>query len=305
MIFDSTGKSYSKIDFDSEEEVENVVLNNFEFLFGDYSILLPKKLITTVSGKGTIPDGIIINFENNQWYIMEVERGIHGTWEHIAPQISKQITAMMNDETKQKTVDTCLKEINKKIGFKDLLEELSISEMEIHGRIEKILKKDPVVSLPIDFIPEDLEDWATSLKVKVEIRIIEKYMDKSGKILFNLPDFEIDTHDEQIAKTIKNLGDEKPENLIELVVKAGFLEEGQTVYMDYGPKGTKKTHFEGIVHSTGIEVNGVISSPSISSLRCIQTISPSRTTNNGWVTWKTEDGKIINDKWEKYKASLK
>lgn len=305
MIFDSSGKSYSKIDFDSEEEVENVVLSNFKFLFGDYSLLLPKKLITTTSGKGTIPDGIIINFENNQWYIMEVERGIHGTWEHIAPQISKQITAMMNDDAKQKTVDTCLNEINKKVGFKDLLEELYISEMEIHGRIEKILKKDPIVSLPIDFIPEDLEDWASSLKVKVEIRIIEKYMDKSGKILFNLPDFEINTHDEQIAKTIKNLGEEKPENLLELVVKAGFLQEGQRVYMEYGPKGTKKTRFEGIVHSTGIEVNGVVSSPSISSLRCIQTISPTRTTNNGWVTWKTEDGKIINDKWEQYKTSLK
>jgi hypothetical protein len=63
MIFKSDGTVYSRIEFASEEEVENVVLDNFRLLFGDYSILLPKGLITTTGGKGTIPDGIIINFE--------------------------------------------------------------------------------------------------------------------------------------------------------------------------------------------------------------------------------------------------
>lgn len=29
----------------------------------------------------------------------------------------------------------------------------------------------------------------------------------------------------------------------------------------------------------------------------IQQISPSRTTTNGWVTWKTADGKILEEKW--------
>ena len=92
MIFDINGKTYSKIEFNTEEEVENVIINNFKLLFGDYSILLPKSMISTSGGKGTIPDGIIIDFDSKQWYIMEVERGIHGTWEHIAPQINKQIT---------------------------------------------------------------------------------------------------------------------------------------------------------------------------------------------------------------------
>ena len=119
-----------------------------------------------------------------------------------------------------------------------------------------------------------------------------------------MPDLEIKTSDEKIEKEIKEISDKKPENLLELVVKAGFLSDGEKVYMEYGPKGTKKKRFEGIVHINGIEVNGVISSPSISSLRCIQEVSPTRTTNNGWVTWKTMDGKVINDKWEKYQKSI-
>ena len=304
MIFDINGKTYSKIEFNTEEEVENVIINNFKLLFGDYSILLPKSMISTSGGKGTIPDGIIIDFDSKQWYIMEVERGIHGTWEHIAPQINKQITAIQNDDTKVKITENCIIEIQKNKNFIELLSEINISEINIHGEIEKILRKDPIVSLPIDYIPNDLEEWAENLKIKVEIQLVEKFSDKDGNILFNMPDLVIKTSDEKIEKEIKEISDKKPENLLELVVKAGFLSDGEKVYMEYGPKGTKKKRFEGIVPINGIEVNGVISSPSISSLCCIQEVSPTRTTNNGWVTWKTMDGKVINDKWEKYQKSI-
>lgn len=296
MIFNQTGQVYSKIEFSSEEEVENVVLDNFKLLFGDYSILLPKSLITTNGGKGTIPDGIIVNFEAKQWYILEVERGIHGTWEHIAPQIVKQITAMANDETKNKITENCIKEINKKDGFIDLLSDIEIPAINIHGEINRILKKDPIVSLPIDLIPNDLEDWAKSMRVAVEIRLIEKYSDLNGNILFNIPDAEVKTNEEILITNT--------ENLLEKVVKAGYLAEGQHVYFEYGPKGYKKQRFDGIVRKNGIEVDGVVSSPSISSLRCIQTITPTRTTSNGWTVWKTEDGKLINNAWLSYKENL-
>lgn len=51
MIFDINGKTYAKIEFSSEEEVENVIINNFKLLFGDYSILLPKSMINTSGAK--------------------------------------------------------------------------------------------------------------------------------------------------------------------------------------------------------------------------------------------------------------
>ena len=303
MIFNKDGQVYSKIEFASEDEVERVVIDNFNLIFGDYSILLAKSMITTNGGKGTIPDGIIINFEDKQWYILEVERGIHGTWEHIAPQIVKQITAMQNEETKNKITENCIKEINRKEGFVDLLNEIDIQEINIHGQINKILKKDPIVSLPIDFVPDDLEDWAKSLRVAVEIRLIEKYSDFNSNLLFNIPDIEAKTNEEIIEK-ISQFDGKKPENILEKVIKSGYLAEGQKVYLEYGPKGSKKRRFDGIIRINGIEYDGVISSPSISSLRCIKTITPSRTTSNGWTVWKTEDGRLINSAWQKYKESL-
>src|SRR3990167_2473245 len=89
-------KKYIKVSFENEKEIEKVVFDNFELLFGSMAILLPKRKIQTLSGVGTIPDGIIIDFQNNRWSILEAELAQHGTWEHIAPQIAKQLTAMRN-----------------------------------------------------------------------------------------------------------------------------------------------------------------------------------------------------------------
>ena len=294
MIFDKNGKTYSKMEFANEEEIENVVINNFKLLFGDYSILLDKNLISTNAGKGSIPDGIIINFQEKKWYILEVERGIHGTWEHIAPQISKQITAMENIDTKIKIAENCIKKINKNASFKDLLSEIDIEEINIHGSVNNILKSPPIVALPIDFIPNDLKDWTKTLKVEVNVWLIEKYVDINGNILFNVPDKEIETETDSGNGTPKLTGD-----IFSQVINEGLLTIGQELYFEYGPKGKPKTKFVGIVHKNGIEVDGEISSASVSSLRCIQKISPSRTTSNGWVVWKTKDGKLINELYKK------
>jgi hypothetical protein len=294
MIFDKSGKIYSKMEFANEEEIENVVINNFKLLFGDYSILLDKNLINTNSGKGSIPDGIIINFQENKWYILEVERGIHGTWEHIAPQISKQITAMENIDTKIKIAENCIKKINKNPSFKDLLNEIDIEEINIHGTINKILQSPPIVALPIDFIPNDLKDWTKTLKVEVIVWLVEKYVDINGNVLFSIPEKEIEVETEFSDENIKITGD-----ILSQVINKGLLKIGQELYFEYGPKGKAKTKFIGIVRKNGIEVDGEISSVSVSSLRCIQKISPSRTTSNGWVVWKTKDGKLINELYKK------
>jgi hypothetical protein len=293
MIFDKNGKVYSKMEFSDEDKIENVVINNFKLLFGDYSILLDKNLISTNDGKGTIPDGIIINFQENKWYILEVERGIHGTWEHIAPQISKQITAMENLDTKIKIAENCIKKINKNVSFKDLLNEIDIEEINIHGTINRILKLSPIVALPIDFIPNDLRDWTKTLKVEVIVWLVEKYVDINGNILFSIPDKEIETEIEN-DESIKLTGD-----ILTQVIGNGLLTIGQELYFEYGPKGKSKTKFTGTVQKNGIEVDGEISSVSVSSLRCIQKISPTRTTSNGWKVWKTKDGKLINELYKK------
>jgi len=100
MLITKSNKTYSRVSFSSEEEIEKVILDNTKLLFGDFSCLLPKAKLETLGGIGTIPDGILINFQPKEWFIIEVERGIHRTWDHIAPQVSRQITAIVNEATK-------------------------------------------------------------------------------------------------------------------------------------------------------------------------------------------------------------
>ena len=71
-----------------------------------------------------------------------MERGDHETWGHIAPQISKQLVAVMNRETKYKITELCIAEIGRQKEFSKLLEsDLKIQLLNVHGTVQKILEK--------------------------------------------------------------------------------------------------------------------------------------------------------------------
>lgn len=76
------------VPFESEAELEPVVLNNYEYIFGPDSILLAKKLIKRPDGSGTIPHAFAVDLLQRTWYLVETELSSHGVWTHIAPQVA-------------------------------------------------------------------------------------------------------------------------------------------------------------------------------------------------------------------------
>ena len=88
--------------------------------------------------------------------------------------------------------------------------------------------------------------------------------------------------------------------LFSRVVRAGLLSEGQTLYLEYGPRGQERQRFAGTVRDDGIELEGQVYSPSYAAVVCMQKAGSARQTANGWLMWKTEDGRLINDKYNKY-----
>src|SRR6516164_6940616 len=92
MIIQGNQK-FINVPFESEEDLEKVVQDNAELLFGSDSIYLPKAMIRTADGAGTVPDGFVVDLVERQWFIVEAELAAHGVWDHIAPQITKQISA--------------------------------------------------------------------------------------------------------------------------------------------------------------------------------------------------------------------
>ncbi len=298
-------EQYLRVAFDNEAEIEKIVQENYELLFGSTALYIPQTRIQTTGGKGTIPDAVVIDLEHARWFMVEVELSHHGTWDHIAPQVSKQLAAVNNEATRERILKQALDIVSTSDEIKEALVELGIGEIDIHGRISDILKDLPIVAIPIDEVAIDLEGWARTLKHNVRIWKIEKYVEyDSGNILYSIPDENpptIDTSEEieSIPETQFQGG-----KLLKLVLDAGLLEPGQRLWMDYGPRGKEKTKFEAIVREDGFEVGGRVYSPSYAAVACIQKAGSQRKHANGWRHWRTESGTVISELYQKALDSI-
>src|SRR5262249_42188204 len=98
--------------FLDESELETVVEKYAKLLFGNDTIYLSKKmLVKTTDGRGTIPDAFVIDYENEEWYLVEVELIAHGVWRHIVPQITGQIVACLNQDMRNLITDRVLEHV--------------------------------------------------------------------------------------------------------------------------------------------------------------------------------------------------
>ena len=86
---------------------------------------------------------------------MEAERASHGTWEHIAPQVSKQLAALAFPATRQVLLELALAQIGQQPALLQVFNELGISQLEVHGHLQKILHKPATIAIPIDAISLD------------------------------------------------------------------------------------------------------------------------------------------------------
>jgi hypothetical protein len=87
----ASSKRFIQTSFDSEEELERVLVDNYEHIFGPSAVYLPRALIKTPGGYGTIPDGFAFDLSKKQCFIVEAEPAKHDLWNYIAPQVAKQI----------------------------------------------------------------------------------------------------------------------------------------------------------------------------------------------------------------------
>lgn len=298
--------------FENEDEIENVVFDNYEYLFGSSSFLLPKKLIKTVDGAGTIPDGFAIDLANKKWYIVEAELIKHSVWNHIAPQVSKQIIAAQQIISKKLLIEIAVNQYTENDGIKEKFFDENISEINIRKVLDEILSSEPIVGIPIDKISEDLKEWARTLKLIVKLWTIKKFVDIDNQenILYEFPEEykpDIDTENIDLCETNRQVT--IYEVSINDLIIAGLLRPGETIEMLYAPKtGMKKILkddkqlFKGIIENDGsISVNDKkFNSPSYAALYCINHAGSPRKTVNGWTSWKTNNNLTLSQLRENY-----
>jgi hypothetical protein len=300
-------KKYIKAPFVNESEIENVVINNYEYLFGPSSIYLPKALIKTGDGGGTIPDGFAIDLASRKWYLVEAELIQHSVWSHIAPQVTKQMIASQQMLTKKILEDLTVEIYQKDDITKEKFSELGIKEINIRKILSEILEKEPIVGVPIDSISNDLIDWARTLKYSVKLWVISKYVEFNNptNIAYEFPEEfkpELDTEEDTLESKEKIGRISRSDISILDLLNSKLLIANQKLTMVYKPRngGSQKKYVAIVLEDGTLNLlDQKYSSPSYAALAGIQNAGSDRKTVNGWTSWKTEDGIIIADLREK------
>jgi hypothetical protein len=299
LIFKDT--KFIKSPFDSEAELEQVIVENYEYLFGPTSFYLPKAKIKTADGVGTIPDGFAIDIGKRKWYLVEAELMHHSVWNHIAPQVTKQILASQQSITKRIIVDLAVEQYQADLYTKEKFEDLNIAAINVRQVVGDILETDPVIGVPIDGVTNDLRDWARTLKYNVKLWVVSKFVEfnNPANIVFEFPEEfrpELDTEEESKPQKANTEIAQYDVQLIDLV-KANLLTVGGRLTMIYKPRNGLQKRYEATVLEDGsLEVLGQqFSSPSYAALVGIQDAGSDRKTVNGWTSWKNNEYRTLAD----------
>jgi hypothetical protein len=287
--------------FDSEAELENVVVQNYEYIFGPASIYLPKGKISTPDGAGTVPDGFAFDVAKKQWFIVEAELARHNVWSHIAPQVAKQITAALKPETKRFLVERIITLVRDDAAIRTKFEEEEIEPIDIRKVLDEILMTEPLLGMPIDAVSADLREWAaTSVKLETKLWIVRKHVELGNpqNVIYELPEeyrpvFDSHEKDEIQSPDGMALYDVSVQDLVE----AGLIAPGSKLLMSY-----KRKHFdeERKTYEAFVQDDGSIraddqkfTSPSYAALYFINKAGSPRQTVNGWTSWRTETGRLL------------
>ncbi len=284
--------------FDNEDEIERVAIENAEYIFGPSSIYFPKALIRTNDGAGTIPDGYVIDLDGRRWYIVEAELAKHSVWNHIAPQVAKQIIAANNPATKQRLIEFVIDHVRDDETLQDKFAEQNIDPIDYRRVLGDILQTDPIIGMPIDGIKNDLREWAETLRVDVRLWLIRKYVefDNPSNVAYDIP--------EEFRPAIISPRDETPDTsiarydvTIDDLIAAELLTVGQRLVMPYKPRNGEQKQYQATVLDSGeLDVMGRrFAAPSYAALFGIQDAGSSRSTVNGWRVWRLDSGESLAD----------
>ncbi len=283
--------------FSSEQELESVVQANAELIFGPDSIYLPKSLIRTSDGAGTVPDGFVIDIAARRWFIVEAELAAHSVWSHIAPQVAKQMIAASQPASRRALIEVVVNRVKENPVFRDRFDDFDIHEIDIRQFLADIFDGNPIVGIPIDAVGNDLREWAQTLKVEVRLWVVRKLVEfgNSSNVIYEIPEEYkpvLDTSPEslEVAQGLRYY-DVTVADLIE----DHLLDAGSTLQLTYGPRGREKRQYQASVLPDGsMEVLGKrFSAPSYAALACLQDAGSNRETVNGWTTWRNSMGETL------------
>jgi Restriction Enzyme Adenine Methylase Associated len=292
------GTKFINADFSNEAELERVVVDNSELIFGPDSIFLPKALIRSGEGFGTIPDGFAVDLQERRWYVVEAELASHSVWSHIAPQVAKQIIAAAQPATRRILTELVVEQLKDDADLRARFSEHGVEAIDIRRVLSEIFEKPPIIGLPIDRVGPDLREWAQTLRTEVRLWTIRKLVEfgNPDNVLYEIPD--------EFKPDLDTSTDDSPARgytyydvTVSDLVAAQMLQPGETLVMSYKPRDGERRTYEATVESDGalFVLGKRFQSPSYAALLGIQDAGSNRPTVNGWTSWRTRSGRTLAD----------
>jgi hypothetical protein len=313
----SGNKKFIQSPFVSEDELKKMVIENADYFFGPSSFCLSKELISTRDGFGEIPDGYAVDITNRQWLIVNANLSKHNVWSHMAPQVAKQLIAANRSATKQLLIEFIIQQVREDNNLMEKFseeginmdEKRSIIEKNIRGILREIFGKSPIIGVPIDFISNDLRDWAETLKVSVRSWIVKKYVEfgNTENIMYEIPEEyrpELDTKEESDSY---ESGITRYDVTVDNLTRTGFLAVGEVLYMSCNSTHGKGKYYDAVVQDDGsLQVLGKsFSNPVYAALYAVQDAGSDRKTIDGWTSWKNSKDLTLSDLRDEYLRNAK
>ena len=155
-----------------EDELEQMVKEHAQDIFGEQSEYFAKQRLESKLGKGSIPDGFVIIFnESPCWHIVEVELSSHDLHRHIVEQASRFIIGIKNPQSQRKIVEAIYEEINID-DLRRLRIKRAIETSEIHRFLTDLISKTPILTIIIEKHTEELDE-ALSALAHPQIKVVE------------------------------------------------------------------------------------------------------------------------------------
>lgn len=194
------GVKYILHSYKNEMELQALVEQNIEQLFGEDAIFLPGRRIGVPRGeKGAkgIPDGFIVTIKEKKWAIIEVELVSHPIHDHIISQISRFNLAWKKGETTKAMVDAYFQASNDSKIIQSKFERFGVRE-EIYRYLTSIFKEDPLLVIIIDEKTPELDEVKDNVKFETHWSIFKTYRREGISDLVPIFEYEPIFHNEQI-----------------------------------------------------------------------------------------------------------
>jgi predicted transport protein len=174
----SEDRKYQFYSFKSEKELEDIASKHTKDIFGDDTIYLDiKKKVTSAEGISGIPDGFLIDFKKEKFYIIEFELSTHDVVGHISNQVTRFRIAVNNISTRENLA----KEFHNKIVTDKLKQNVSLTN------IQNIIKKPFGIVIIIDDISgrltEVVDDQSQEGREVIAVPF-ETYIDSKNNYLY-------------------------------------------------------------------------------------------------------------------------